>query len=484
MRGTARASIVEAKQSCVQMCRRAPARRRCRTGEHVVTRSTSEADDAMRDAIDRRDVLRGLAGALAGAAVTVSTSPGPAHASSALASPALAQVRPRVVVVGGGAGGATAAKYLVAGGADLDVTLIEANRTYVTPFTSNLFLGGLKPFEQLEYGYDNLAGRGVRLVFERVTEIERSARMVRLADGSRIPYDRLILSPGIDFRWTALPGWSEAAAETMPHAWTGGAQFRLLKRQLDAVPDGGLIVVVAPPAPYRCPPAPYERASMMALALKRRGVQGARIVILDAKDHFAMQPLFEDGWARHYPGTIEWQDPQMHGGIKEIDPEAMTVTTDLETHKAALVNVIPPQVAGRLGRDAGLTDETGWCPVDAGTMASRIDPNIHVIGDAAIGGDFPKSGFAANNEAKNTAMIVRHDLVGGRLLPVRFTNHCWSTIAPDDAIKNGARYEPRDGKIVMLDPYTSQRDETPELREKQAREAVGWYRGMTTDIFG
>ncbi|WP_245429230.1 NAD(P)/FAD-dependent oxidoreductase [Rhodoplanes elegans] len=419
--------------------------------------------------IDRRIFLRGTAGALA---------------APALAAPAIAQVKPHVVVVGGGAGGATAAKYLVSTGAELDVTLVEQNRQFVTPFTSNQFLAGLKPYEQLVFGYDNLAGRGVKLVFERVAGIARTAKRLRLADGSEIPYDRLIISPGIDFRYADVPGYSAEAAERMPHAWRGGDQLLLLKRRLDAVEDGGLIVIIAPPTPYRCPPAPYERASMMALALKRRGVKDVRIVILDAKDHFTMQPLFEDGWERHYPGVIEWQDPKMHGGIKSVDPKSMTVTTDLETHKAALVNVIPPQQAGRLGRDAGLTDETGWCPVDAGTMKSLVDANIHVIGDAAIGGDFPKSGFAANNEAKNTAMIVRHELLGGRLLPVRFTNHCWSTIAPDDAIKNGARYEPRDGKIVMLDPYTSQRDESAELREKQAKEAVGWYRGMTTDMFG
>jgi NADPH-dependent 2,4-dienoyl-CoA reductase/sulfur reductase-like enzyme len=222
----------------------------------------------------------------------------------------------------------------------------------------------------------------------------------------------------------------------------------------------------------------------MAHALKTRGVAGARIVILDAKDHFTMQPLFADAWERHYSSMIEWQDPQMHGGIKAVDPKAMTVTTDLEVHKAALVNVIPPQQAGALARAAGLADETGFCPVDADTMKSLKDPNIHVIGDSAIGGDFPKSGFAANNEAKVIAMIIRAELAGGRRLPTRFTNHCWSTLAPDDAIKNGARYEPRDHRIVMLDAYTSQLQESAELRAKQAREAAGWYVGMTTDIFG
>ncbi|MFZ1893692.1 MAG: NAD(P)/FAD-dependent oxidoreductase [Rhodoplanes sp.] len=418
--------------------------------------------------IDRRSFLRAAGTTLA----------------ASFAAPALAQAKPRIVVIGGGPGGATAAKYLLRDGAALDVTLIEANRTYMTPFTSNLYLGGLKPYDTLEFGYDKLAGHGVKLIFDAVAAIERDTRRVRTRDGAVVPYDRLILSPGIDFRWSDVPGYSEAAAATMPHAYRGGEQFVLLKRMLDAVPDNGVVVIIAPPNPYRCPPAPYERASMMAYALKKRGVSGARIVILDAKDHFAMQPLFADGWDRHYTGMIEWQDPGMHGGIKAVDPKAMTVATDLETLKASLVNVIPPQQAGQLAREAGLTDESGFCPVNADNMKSLKDPNIHVIGDSAIGGDFPKSGFAANNEAKITAMIIRAELASGRRLPVRFTNHCWSTIAPEDAIKNGARYVPRDGKIAMLDPYTSQLDESAELRAKQAREAIGWYIGMTTDIFG
>ncbi|MDF3814385.1 MULTISPECIES: NAD(P)/FAD-dependent oxidoreductase [Rhodopseudomonas] len=416
--------------------------------------------------IDRRGVIRGLAGSAA-----------------LLAAPALAQAKPRVVVIGGGPGGATVAKYLKHGGDQLDVSLVEINRTYVTPFTSNLYLGGLKDFQSLTFGYDALAARGVRMVFDAVTAIDRDAKMVRTAGGAALPYDRLVISPGIDFRWDAVPGYSPEVALRMPHGYRGGAQFKLLKQQLDAVGDGGLIVIIAPPNPYRCPPAPYERASMMAYALKTRGVKNARIVILDAKDHFAMQTLFIDGWQRHYNGMIEWQDPTIHGGIKAIDPKAMTVTTDFETHKATMVNVIPPQIAGVLARDSGLADDSGFCPVDAGNMRSRIDSQIHVIGDSA-GGEFPKSGFAANNEAKITAMMIRADLAGDRRMPVRFTNHCWSTIAPHDAFKNGARYEPRDGRIVMLDPYTSQLEESPEQRAKQAQEAAGWYVGMTTDIFG
>ncbi|WP_322515600.1 FAD/NAD(P)-binding oxidoreductase [Rhodopseudomonas palustris] len=417
--------------------------------------------------ISRRDAIRGAAAAAA-----------------LLACPAIAKARPKVVVLGGGAGGATAAKYLRHGDDAVEVTLVEANRSYVTPFTSNLYLGGLKPFETLSYGYEGIAARGVGMVFDSVTAIDRDARQVLTASGARLSYDRLVLSPGIDFRWDAVPGYSETAAETMPHGYRGGAQFKLLKSKLDALGDGALIVIIAPPNPYRCPPAPYERASMMAYALKTRGVKDARIVILDAKDHFAMQTLFIDGWERHYPGMIEWQDPTIHGGIKAVDPKAMTVTTDFETHKAALVNVIPPQIAGKLARDAGLADASGFCPVNAETMTSLLDPSIQVIGDSATGGEFPKSGFAANNEAKGAAMILRAELLGERRMPIRFTNHCWSDIAPDDAIKNGARYAPQNGRIVASDPYTSQLDESAELRAKQAREAAGWYIGMTTDIFG
>ncbi len=417
--------------------------------------------------IDRRSFVRAAGAALA----------------ASLAAPALAQAKPRIVVIGGGPGGATAAKYLLRDGAAFDVTLVEANRTYVTPFTSNQYLAGLRPYEALTFGYDKLAGHGVKLLFDAVTSIDRNARRVVTRDGAVLPYDRLILSPGIDFRWSDVPGYSEAAAAAMPHAYRGGEQFVLLKRMLDAVPENGLVVIIAPPNPYRCPPAPYERASMMAHALKSRAVGGARIVILDAKDHFAMQPLFGDAWERHYPGMLEWQDPSMHGGIKAVDPKAMTVTTDLEVHKAALVNVIPPQQAGRIARETALTDESGFCPVDAGTMKSTKDQNIHVIGNSTTG-DFPKSGFAANNEAKITAMVIRAELAGGRRLPARFTNHCWSTLAPEDAIKNGARYEAQGAKLVMLDPYTSQLEESAELRAKQARESAGWYIGMTTDIFG
>ncbi len=355
--------------------------------------------------------------------------------------------KPRVVVIGGGAGGATLAKYISKDGdAGFDVTLIEPNKIHFTCFTSNWVLADLKSFDTLEYGYAPQVARGVHMVADRAMVIDRDRRSVRLAGGQSVDYDRLVVAPGIDFRYDAIEGYSEAATEIMPHAWRGAAQMRLLKSRLDAVPDGGTIVVLAPPEPYRCPPAPYERVSMMAERLKATG-----------KEKFSKQPLFAEGWDRHHTGMIEWQAPSMHGGVQSVDPSTNAVTTGLETIKADLVNVIPPQWADR---------------------------NIHVIGDAAIAGDMPKSAFAANNQAKTIAMELRAEFFGSRLLPVRYTSTCWSALAKDDAVKNGGRYEPKDGRVVALETFVSALDEPATLRKRQYEEAVGWYRAMTTDIFG
>ena len=400
--------------------------------------------------------------------------------------PALAQAKPRVIVIGGGPGGATAAKYIAkdSNGA-IEVTLVEPQRAFTTCFHSNLFLGGFRDWASITHSYDKLAsGYGVRLVHQAVAAIDRNARTIRLADGSEMGYDRLVVAPGIDLRFDSVPGYSEEAAEVMPHAWKAGPQTQLLKKQLDALADGSLIVMVAPPNPYRCPPGPYERVSMMAHVLKAKGHKTARIVVLDLKDSFSKQGLFQEGWERHYPGMVEWQDPKMHGGIKGVDPSAMTVRTDLETYKAALVNVIPAQMAGKIARDAGLGNQTGWCPVDPASMKSASDPNVYVVGDACIPGDMPKSAFSANSQAKVAAMMVRGELAQARTFPARYTNTCWSLIETDDTVKVGGAYEAKDGKIAAVSTFISQKGETPEVRRQTQAENMGWYAGFTADVFG
>ena len=406
--------------------------------------------------------------------------------ASGLARPALAQAKPRVIVIGGGPGGATAAKYIAkdSNGA-IEVTLVEPQRAFTTCFHSNLFLGGFRDWASITHSYDKLAsGYGVRLVHQAVAAIDRNARTIRLADGAEMGYDRLVVAPGIDLRFDSVPGYSEEAAEVMPHAWKAGPQTQLLKKQLDALADGSLIVMVAPPNPYRCPPGPYERVSMMAHVLKAKGHKTSRIVVLDPKDSFSKQGLFQEGWERHYPGMVEWQDPKMHGGIKGVDPSAMTVRTDLETYKAALVNVIPAQMAGKIARDAGLANQTGWCPVDPASMKSASDPNVYVVGDACIPGDMPKSAFSANSQAKVAAMMVRGELAQARTFPARYTNTCWSLIETDDTVKVGGAYEAKDGKIAAVSTFVSQKGETPEVRRQTQAENMGWYAGFTADVFG
>jgi NADPH-dependent 2,4-dienoyl-CoA reductase/sulfur reductase-like enzyme len=403
-----------------------------------------------------------------------------------LGAPALlAQAKPRVVVIGGGAGGATAAKYIAkdSNGA-IAVTLVEENANYQTCYHSNLFLGGFKDYGSILHSYDGVAKNGVQVVRARATAIDRDKKVVVLSNGARLPYDRLVLSPGIDLKYDSVPGWSKAAEEKMPHAWKPGAQTRLLKRRLDAVPNGGVIVMIAPPNPYRCPPGPYERISMMAHVLKAQGKTRSKIFIIDPKETYSKQALFQEGWEKHYPGMVEWLGPKVHSGLKKIDVASSTVETGFETYKnCALVNVIPAQMAGEIARQAQLVNASGFCPILPESMKSGIDPNIFVLGDAAIAGDMPKSAFSANSQAKVAAMTIRGELTGSRVFPARYTNTCWSLINTDDAVKVGGTFEAKDGKITSVTPFVSKTGESAELRKETQAENMGWYAGISADIF-
>jgi sulfide dehydrogenase [flavocytochrome c] flavoprotein subunit len=398
--------------------------------------------------------------------------------------PAIAQGKPKVVVIGGGPGGATVAKYVAKDGG-VDVTLVEPAKQFTTCFHSNLYLGGFRSWESITHKYDKLASKyGVKLVHQAAAGIDREKKTVRLANGRSLNYDRLVVAPGIDLKWDSVPGYSEAASEKLPHAWKAGPQTQLLRRQLNALKDGDLIVMIAPPNPYRCPPGPYERISMMAHVLKAKGHKKSRIIILDPKENFSKQALFTEGWQKHYPGMIEWQDPKMHGGVKGVDAKAMTVKTDLAEYKAALINVIPAQMAGKIARDAGLTNQSGFCPINPENMKSTNDANVYIIGDASIAGDMPKSGFSANSQAKVAAMAIRGELANARTFPARYANTCWSLIETNDTVKVGGRYEPKDGKITAVETFISKTGESAEMRKAQQEENMGWYAGITADIFG
>lgn len=405
----------------------------------------------------------------------------------ALGAPAvLGQGKPKVVVIGGGPGGATAAKYIAKDSAGaVEVTLVEPARQFVTCFHSNLYLGGFKPLQAITHTYDKLASAyGIKLNHQAAQAIDKEKRTVRLSDGSALSYDRLVLSPGIDLKYDSVPGWGEAHEEAMPHAWKAGKQTQLLKARLDAVPDGGLIVMLAPPNPYRCPPGPYERVSMMAHVLKAAGKTKCKIIVLDPKENFSKQALFQEGWEKHYPRMIEWINAKIYEGIKSVDPKTNTVVTGFETYKnAALVNVIPAQMAGKIARDAGLANEGGFCPIDPSNMKSAKDANIFIVGDACIPGDMPKSAFSANSQAKVAALMVRSELTKSATFPARYTNTCWSLIETDDTVKVGGRYEAKDGKIAAIETFVSKTGETAALRKQTQEENIGWYSGITADMF-
>jgi sulfide dehydrogenase [flavocytochrome c] flavoprotein subunit len=406
-----------------------------------------------------------------------------ALAASTFPMPAFAQAKPKVVVVGGGPGGATVAKYVAKDGG-IDVTLVEPAKRFTTCFHSNLYLGNFKTFEEITHSYDKITkAYGIKHLRQKAASVDREKKLVTFASGRTLPYDRLVLAPGIDIKFDSVPGYSEEVSKKLPHAWQAGPQTQLLKRQLNALSDGATIVMIAPPNPYRCPPGPYERVSMMAHVLKAKGHKKSRIVIIDPKENFSKQGLFMEGWQKHYPGMIEWQDPKMHGGVKNVDAKAMTVKTDLGEYKAQLINVIPAQMAGKIARDAGLANQSGFCPINPENMRSTIDANIYLVGDACIPGDMPKSGFSANSQAKVAAMMIRGELANGRTFPARYTNTCWSLIETDDTVKVGGTYAAKDGKIAAVETFVSKTGESAELRKQTQVENMGWYSGIVADIF-
>jgi len=396
-----------------------------------------------------------------------------------------AQTKPRVVVIGGGAGGATAARYLAndSKGA-LDVTLVEANPIYTTCFFSNLYLGGFREFESLQHGYDKLAAGGVTVINDLATGVDRAAKTGTLAGGQVLAYDRLVLSPGIDFVEGSVPGWSvDTHAEIMPHAYKAGPQTQLLKAQIEAMPQGGTFAMIAPPNPYRCPPGPYERISMVAWTLSKMNPT-AKILLVDPKEKYSKQGLFEDGWMRHYPGMIERIGPDFGGNNVEVRPDAMEVVIDGAVQKVDVCNVIPGQMAGKIAAIAGVTDDKGWAPVLPDTMKSKMDENVYVLGDSSAQGDMPKSGFSANSQAKVAAMAIRGELTGSKVFPAKYSNTCWSLLAADDGVKVGASYEPTPEKIGSTDTFISQNGEDAALRKQTYEESIGWYAGITADMFG
>lgn len=407
-------------------------------------------------------------------------------AAATLARPSIlrAQSTGRVVVVGGGFGGAACARALKRAQESLHVILIEPNAVFTSCPFSNAVIAGLRDIEAQQFGYDKIAADGVTVIGQAVTTIDPERRSVVTADGVALPYDRLVLSPGIDFHFEALPGYDEAASQKMPHAWKAGAQTLLLRRQLEAMADGGTVAIAIPANPSRCPPAPYERASLIAHYLKANKPR-SKVLILDAKDSFSQQRLFERAWKELYGDMIERIGLSQGGRVTSVDPSNMTIVTEFGNYTPDVANVIPPQRAGHIAETAGATDATGWCPIDPVSFESKLVPNIHVIGDACLGGGIPKSASAASTQGKACATAIVNLLAGRAPESPRLTGVCYNIVAPAYGFSLAGNYQPKGDIFAEVEGgATSPVDAPRELRTREAAEAERWFQTITAETFG
>jgi sulfide dehydrogenase [flavocytochrome c] flavoprotein chain len=394
-------------------------------------------------------------------------------------------VSARVVVIGGGYAGATVARCLRLADPSIEVTLIEPQRTFYSCPFSNLVIGGLKPFQVLRFGYDGVEATGVRMVFERAARVDPVAKTVSTEGGLEFGYDRLVMAPGIEMIWSAIAGYDEGAAELMPHAWKAGPQTRVLRSQLEGMPDGGVVAIAPPTNPFRCPPGPYERASLIAHYLKTHKPR-SKVLILDSKEHFSKQILFQRAWKEIYGDMIQWHGVLDFGPLIAVRPGKMELVTETETFRVDVANVIPPQRAAGIAQRTALADETGWCPIDPVSFESTLQAGIHVLGDASIAGAMPKSAFSANSQGKVCAVQIARLLQGKPPLRTKLENTCYSLIAPGYGISVAGVYEPG---AQLIDEVEGSGGVSPihaseEFRRLEAFYGAAWYRTITGQVFG
>ena len=411
-------------------------------------------------------------------------------AGAALAAPALLGTArgaesAKVVVIGGGFGGASLVRYLRRHSPDLSVTLVERDTTFVTCPLSNGVLGGLWDIDAVSFGYDGVRAAGITVVHDTASAIDPEARTVSLAGGETLDYDFLVVSPGVQMIWNAIEGYDEAAAQIMPHAWLAGPQTTLLRQQLEAMEDGGLVVIGVPAPPFRCPPGPYERASLIGNYLAKEKPK-SKLIILDASDKFSKQPLFMQAWDELYPGIIEWIPAAESGLVMSVDPSSMTVSTAFDDYTPAVANIIPPQRAGQIAIDTGLDAGQGFCSIDPATFESKVHKGIYVLGDATIAGAMPKSGFSANNQAKACGAAILAAIAGEAYVPSKLINVCYSLAAADYGFSISDVFSVKDDTLApeFEDNRTTPLDASADEHRAEAEYAHSWYQNITDEMFG
>lgn len=411
---------------------------------------------------------------------------GLAAAGALVALPVLGRVRPRVVIVGAGVAGTIVARDLVAKFPELQVTLIEAQASYLTPFFANRSFAGLAPLESYIYRYDRIAQDGrLRFLKDRVTDIDRDRKSVRLASGATEPYDKLIVATGIDMAPAGIENYDAQVAETMPHAYVGNAdrQWHLLNAQLSSMEDGGVVAVVVPERPYRCHPAPYERVSLMAGYLQGHKPR-SKILVLDANSSFPLMGPMQAFWEKKFGAMVEWLPGDFGGRVKAVDPKNHSLITEDGKITPTVANVIPPQQAPDLAKRGGLVGKIGWCPVDPVTFQSVMANDVYVLGDAIDPGDMPRSAFAAASQAKVCAVAIGNALTGQNQPSPELTNACYFLLEKNHGLVVGGAYKPVAGRITGVKGFASEAGEDASIRAKTAANADAWYKDITREMFG
>jgi len=387
----------------------------------------------------------------------------------------------RVVIIGGGFAGAHCALQLRTLAPLVDVTLIDPDARYVTCPMSNGVLVGLRSVQSITFSRTALQQAGVRYRRDRALSIDSSRRSVQLASGESVDYERLVVAPGIRFLPDGIEGYDDAVARRMPHAWHGGVQTQLLARQLQAMDDGGVFAICVPSGLMRCPPAPFERASLIANWMIRHKPR-SKVLIFDANNHFPRQDVFTAAWHERYPGRIEWFGSTDGGTIDRIEVASMTLYGGRGAQRVAVANVIPRQAPTSIAVESGLASGHGWCPVHPLTFESTRVANVHVIGDACIAGAMPKSASAAVSQADQCARAICALLSEAAVPAPVFESVCYSFVAPDQALAIRGRFVIAESEIRPTDsPEAITENHQP---SQEAGRAQDWYRKIVSDSFG
>ena len=416
---------------------------------------------------------------------TLLGSMGLAAVSSTNSYPKFDAIPKRVVVIGGGFGGATAAIYLKKMDPNIEVILIEKNLLYATCPFSNTVISGMNKFSYILKSYKYLEKRDIKVIHDLAIEIDASNKKIKLNSGIVISFICCIVSPGIDFDYESIIGNSTKIQNRIPHAWRAGFQTQLLRKQLVAMPNGGTFLISPPPNPFRCPPGPAERISLIADYFKKNKPK-SKIIVLDPKDKFGKQSLFKEGWAKLYPNMIEYRNSAEFGTVREVVADKMVLVTDIDEVKGDVINLIPGQKAGRIAFNSGLVNQSGWCPVNHATFESKLEKDVYVIGDASISSPMPKSGVSAYSQAKVCAAAIVSSLNGEILTNPKFINYCYSLVSPDYGISVVKVYEFNGENIKLIDGAggKSPPNQTNKFRRLEAQYAEGWYKTITKEIWG